>query len=183
MNIVLNLLRCGNISWDVDGKISFNGSANCSSYDAQRYGEYLRRLMMSRDIFGISHRALSNSWLPGMALSWRRHPMPFDAFYVSMLSIGVVHVVSWKGCMSEHWHGSALWDGRGERIPWFTFSGKVEMEIKADIESNSIFDMQFKISISTTLVLLLLGLVVFFVLTAHNLSVYMSARISVSPFH
>lgn len=29
------------------------------------------RLMMSRDIFGISHRALSNSWLPGMALSWR----------------------------------------------------------------------------------------------------------------
>ena len=40
-------------------------------------------------------------------------------------------------------------------------------------KSGSIFDMQFiTSSISTTLVLLLLGLVVFFVLTAHNLSVY-----------
>lgn len=37
-------------------------------------------------------------------------------------------------------------------------------------KSGSIFDMQFiTSSISTTLVLLLLGLVVFFVLTAHNL--------------
>lgn len=35
-------------------------------------------------------------------------------------------------------------------------------------------------SISTTLVLLLLGLVVFFVLTAHNLSVYVRENISFS---
>ena len=49
-------------------------------------------------------------------------------------------------------------------------------------KSGSIFDMQFiTSSISTTLVLLLLGLVVFFVLT-HTIFPYMSARISVSPF-
>ena len=45
--------------------------------------------------------------------------------------------------------------------------------MKAKNNSVSYFDMQFiTSSISTTLVLLLLGLVVFFVLAAHNLSVY-----------
>ena len=48
-------------------------------------------------------------------------------------------------------------------------------------KSVSYFDMQFiTSSISTTLVLLLLGLVVFFVLTAHNLSVYVKENISFS---
>jgi len=47
--------------------------------------------------------------------------------------------------------------------------------------STSCFDMQFVTSgISTTLVLLLLGLVTFFVLTAHNLSVYVKENISFS---
>lgn len=47
-------------------------------------------------------------------------------------------------------------------------------------KSGSIFDMQFiTSSISTTLVLLLLGLVVFFVLTAHNLSVYVLSLIHI----
>ena len=47
------------------------------------------------------------------------------------------------------------------------------MKTKSKNNSVSYFDMQFiTSSISTTLVLLLLGLVVFFVLTAHNLSVY-----------
>ena len=54
-------------------------------------------------------------------------------------------------------------------------------EIKTNISRGSIFDMQFiTSSISTTLVLLLLGLVVFFVLTAHNLSVYVRENISFS---
>ena len=45
----------------------------------------------------------------------------------------------------------------------------------------TLFDMQFiTSSISTTLVLLLLGLVVFFVLAAHNLSVYVKENISFS---
>ena len=48
-------------------------------------------------------------------------------------------------------------------------------------KSKSLFDMQFiTSSISTTLVLLLLGLVVFFVLTAHNMSVYVCENISFS---
>lgn len=48
-------------------------------------------------------------------------------------------------------------------------------------KSTSFFDMQFiTSSVSTTLVLLLLGLVVFFVLTAHNLSVYVRENISFS---
>ena len=52
---------------------------------------------------------------------------------------------------------------------------------KSRYKSSSIFDMQFiTLSISTTLVLLLLGLVVFFVLTAHNLSVYVRENISFS---
>jgi len=48
-------------------------------------------------------------------------------------------------------------------------------------KAGSFFDMQFVTSgISTTLVLLLLGMVVFFVLTAHNLSVYVRENISFS---
>ena len=52
---------------------------------------------------------------------------------------------------------------------------------KSRYKSSSIFDMQFiTSSISTTLVLLLLGLVVFFVLTARNLSVYVRENIAFS---
>ncbi|GAE86231.1 cell division protein FtsX [Bacteroides reticulotermitis] len=55
------------------------------------------------------------------------------------------------------------------------------MKDKNRNKSTSRFDMQFLTSsISTTLVLLLLGLVVFFVLTAHNLSVYVRENISFS---
>ena len=53
--------------------------------------------------------------------------------------------------------------------------------MKAKRNSVSYFDMQFiTSSISTTLVLLLLGLVVFFVLGAHNLSVYVKENINFS---
>lgn len=55
--------------------------------------------------------------------------------------------------------------------------------MKAKGKNNSVpsFDMQFVTSsISTTLVLLLLGLVVFFVLGAHNLSVYVKENINFS---
>ena len=53
--------------------------------------------------------------------------------------------------------------------------------MKAKRDSVSYFDMQFiTSSISTTLVLLLLGLVVFFVLGAHNLSVYVKENINFS---
>lgn len=53
--------------------------------------------------------------------------------------------------------------------------------MKGKNNSISYFDMQFiTSSISTTLVLLLLGLVVFFVLTAHNLSIYVRENISFS---
>ena len=53
--------------------------------------------------------------------------------------------------------------------------------MKTKRNSVSYFDMQFiTSSISTTLVLLLLGLVVFFVLGAHNLSVYVKENINFS---
>lgn len=53
--------------------------------------------------------------------------------------------------------------------------------MKSKNNSVSWFDMQFVTSgISTALVLLLLGLVTFFVLTAHNLSVYVKENISFS---
>ena len=55
------------------------------------------------------------------------------------------------------------------------------MKPKHTNHSMPIFDMQFVTScISTTLVLLLLGLVVFFVLAAHNLSVYVKENINFS---
>ena len=55
--------------------------------------------------------------------------------------------------------------------------------MKSNNKNNSVsyFDMQFiTSSISTTLVLLLLGLVVFFVLAAHNLSIYVRENINFS---
>lgn len=55
------------------------------------------------------------------------------------------------------------------------------MKAKGKNNSISYFDMQFiTSSISTTLVLLLLGMVVFFVLGAHNLSVYVKENINFS---
>lgn len=55
------------------------------------------------------------------------------------------------------------------------------MKTKGKNNSASYFDMQFiTSSISTTLVLLLLGLVVFFVLGAHKLSIYVKENISFS---
>ncbi|GFZ40558.1 cell division protein FtsX [Bacteroides nordii] len=55
------------------------------------------------------------------------------------------------------------------------------MKNKSKNTSVSYFDMQFiTSSISTTLVLLLLGLVVFFVLGAHNLSIYVRENINFS---
>ena len=55
------------------------------------------------------------------------------------------------------------------------------MKSKNKNNSFSYFDMQFiTSSISTTLVLLLLGLVVFFVLAAHNLSIYVRENINFS---
>ena len=55
------------------------------------------------------------------------------------------------------------------------------MKSKNKNNSVSYFDMQFiTSSISTTLVLLLLGLVVFFVLAAHNLSIYVRENINLS---
>lgn len=55
------------------------------------------------------------------------------------------------------------------------------MKTKSKNNSTSYFDMQFiTSSISTTLVLLLLGLVMFFVLTAHNLSIFVKENINFS---
>lgn len=54
------------------------------------------------------------------------------------------------------------------------------MKTKSKNNSVSILICVIISSISTTLVLLLLGLVVFFVLTAHNLSVYVKENINFS---
>ena len=55
------------------------------------------------------------------------------------------------------------------------------MKSKPTHHTTSLFDKQFVTScISTTLVLLLLGMVVFFVLAAHNLSVYVKENINFS---
>ena len=44
---------------------------NCSSYDAQRYGEYWAAYDVPRHLWHFTP-ALYNNWLPVMALLWRR---------------------------------------------------------------------------------------------------------------
>ena len=59
---------------------------NCSSYDAKRYGEYWAAYDVPRHLWhftpGTIHQLASRH---GFIMA-ARHPMPFDAFYVSMLS-------------------------------------------------------------------------------------------------
>ena len=158
---------------------------NCSSYDAQRYGEYWAAYDVPRHLWHFTPGTIQQLASRHGFIMAARHPMPFDAFYVSMLS--EKHRGSSCSFLKGMFAGTLAWFnalGRKERSSSMIYvfrKKRYRMGNQNKYKSGSIFDMQFiTSSISTTLVLLLLGLVVFFVLTAHNLSVYVRENISFS---
>ena len=59
---------------------------NCSSYDAQRYGEYWAAYDVPRHLWHFTPATIQQLASRHGFVMAARHPMPFDAFYVSMLS-------------------------------------------------------------------------------------------------
>ena len=59
---------------------------NCSSYDAGRYGEYWAAYDVPRHLWHFTPVTIQQLASRHGFIMAARHPMPFDAFYVSMLS-------------------------------------------------------------------------------------------------
>ena len=59
---------------------------NCSSYDAERYGEYWAAYDVPRHLWHFTPATIQKLASEHGFIMADRHPMPFDAFYVSMLS-------------------------------------------------------------------------------------------------
>ena len=59
---------------------------NCSSYDAKRYGEYWAAYDVPRHLWHFTPGTIQQLASRHGFIMAARHPMPFDAFYVSMLS-------------------------------------------------------------------------------------------------
>ena len=59
---------------------------NCSSYDAERYGEYWAAYDVPRHLWHFTPGTIQQLASRHGFIMAARHPMPFDAFYVSMLS-------------------------------------------------------------------------------------------------
>ena len=152
---------------------------NPSSYDAEKYKEWWAAYDVPRHLWHFTPSVMQQFGVKhGFKLA-EQHPMPFDAFYVSMLT------ERYKGSRLSFLKG--MWTGL---LAWFSSLAKKErsssmiyVSERSDYgkKSGSFFDMQFiTSSISTMLVLLLLGMVVFFVLSANNLSKYVRENISFS---
>lgn len=59
---------------------------NCASYDAARYGEYWAAYDVPRHLWHFTPATMQKLASAHGFIMAARHPMPFDAFYVSMLS-------------------------------------------------------------------------------------------------
>lgn len=59
---------------------------NCSSYDAGKYGEYWAAYDVPRHLWHFTPVTIQQLASKHGFIMAARHPMPFDAFYVSMLS-------------------------------------------------------------------------------------------------
>lgn len=59
---------------------------NCSSYDAEKYGEYWAAYDVPRHLWHFTPGTIQQLASKHGFIMAARHPMPFDAFYVSMLS-------------------------------------------------------------------------------------------------
>ena len=59
---------------------------NCSSYDAQKYGAYWAAYDVPRHLWHFTPATIQQLGSKHGFILAERHPMPFDAFYVSMLT-------------------------------------------------------------------------------------------------
>lgn len=59
---------------------------NCSSYDAKRYGEFWAAYDVPRHLWHFTPSTIQQLASAHGFIMAERHPMPFDAFYISMLS-------------------------------------------------------------------------------------------------
>lgn len=88
---------------------------NCSSYDARKYGEYWAAYDVPRHLWHFTPATIQQFASKHGFVMAARHPMPFDAFYVSMLS--------------EKYRGSAFPFVKGlcaGTMAWFGALGKKE---------------------------------------------------------
>ena len=59
---------------------------NCDSYDAKKYGEHWAAYDVPRHLWHFTPATMQQWGAKNGFILAARHPMPFDAFYVSMLS-------------------------------------------------------------------------------------------------
>ena len=59
---------------------------NCSSYDARKYGAYWAAYDVPRHLWHFTPATIQKLGSRHGFILAERHPMPFDAFYVSMLT-------------------------------------------------------------------------------------------------
>lgn len=64
---------------------------NCSSYDARKYGAYWAAYDVPRHLWHFTPATIQQFASKHGFIMSERHPMPFDAFYVSMLSERHMH--------------------------------------------------------------------------------------------
>ena len=59
---------------------------NCSSYDARKYGAYWAAYDVPRHLWHFTPGTIQQLGSKHGFILAERHPMPFDAFYISMLT-------------------------------------------------------------------------------------------------
>lgn len=82
---------------------------NCSSYDAVKYGKYWAAYDVPRHLWHFTPVTIQQFASKHGFIMAARHPMPFDAFYVSMLS--EKHRGSSFPFMKGMWVGAMAWLG------------------------------------------------------------------------
>ena len=80
---------------------------NCSSYDALKYGEYWAAYDVPRHLWHFTPATIQQLASKHGFIMAARHPMPFDAFYVSMLS--EKHRGSAFAFLKGMWTGTKGW--------------------------------------------------------------------------
>lgn len=80
---------------------------NCSSYDAGKYGEYWAAYDVPRHLWHFTPVTIQQFASKHGFIMANRHPMPFDAFYVSMLS--EKHRGSSFSFVKGIWGGTIAW--------------------------------------------------------------------------
>ncbi len=130
---------------------------NPSSYDAEKYKEWWAAYDVPRHLWHFTPSVMQQFGVKhGFKLA-EQHPMPFDAFYVSMLT------ERYKGSRLSFLKG--MWTGL---LAWFSSLAKkersssmilcIQKEVIMEKNQGPFFDMQFiTSSISTMLVLLCWG--------------------------